>query len=118
MAVKPDDKGAARLARPGAAFKQYWVLFIGNITAAQPFEYSETASDVDMVLGAGSAEAGARAHEIPPATESNGYATAGVAYARRDGEPVPVRFRFPFVRDAEIAAWVEAAGRRSDHGRA
>ena len=40
MAVKPDDKGAARLARPGAAFKQYWVLFIGNITAAQPFEYS------------------------------------------------------------------------------
>lgn len=78
----------------------------------------ETASDVDMVLGAGSAEAGARAHEIPPATESNGYATAGVAYARSDGEPVPVRFRFPFVRDAEIAAWVEAAGRRSDHGRA
>jgi len=41
VAVKPDDKGAARLARPGAAFKQYWVLFIGNITAAQPFEYSE-----------------------------------------------------------------------------
>ena len=40
MAVKPDDKGAARLARPGAAFKQYWVLFIGKITAAQPFEYS------------------------------------------------------------------------------
>ena len=40
VAVKPDDKGAARLARPGAAFKQYWVLFIGNITAAQPFEYS------------------------------------------------------------------------------
>jgi hypothetical protein len=37
VAVKPDDKGAARLARPGAAFKQYWVLFIGNITAAQPF---------------------------------------------------------------------------------
>jgi hypothetical protein len=40
VAVKPDDKGAARLARPGAAFKQYWVLFIGKITAAQPFEYS------------------------------------------------------------------------------
>ena len=40
MAVNPDDKGAARLARPGAAFKQYWVLFIGKITAAQPFEYS------------------------------------------------------------------------------
>ena len=44
MAVNPDDKGAARLARPGAAFKQYWVLFIGKITAAQPFEYSESAS--------------------------------------------------------------------------
>ena len=42
MAVNPDDKGAARLARPGAAFKQYWVLFIGKITAAQPFEYSPT----------------------------------------------------------------------------
>ncbi len=69
----------------------------------------ETATDVDMVLGAGSAEAGARAHEIPPATESNGYATAGVAYARSDGEPVPVQFRFPFVRDAEIAAWVDSA---------
>ena len=41
MAVNPDDKGAARLARPGAAFKQYWVLFIGKITAAQPFEYSD-----------------------------------------------------------------------------
>ena len=41
MAINPDDKGAARLARPGAAFKQYWVLFIGKITAAQPFEYSE-----------------------------------------------------------------------------
>lgn len=76
----------------------------------------ETASDVDMVLGTGSAEAGARAHEIPPATESNGYATAGVAYARSDGEPVPIRFRFPFVRDTEIAAWVDAAGRSNDHG--
>lgn len=75
----------------------------------------ETASDVDMVLGAGSAEAGARAHEIPPATESNGYATAGVAYARSDGEPVPVRFRFPFVRDAEITAWVDAAERNDHH---
>ncbi len=41
MAVNPDGKGAARLARPGAAFKRYWVLFIGNITAAQPFEYSQ-----------------------------------------------------------------------------
>jgi hypothetical protein len=68
-----------------------------------------------MVLGAGSAEAGARAHEITPATESNGYATAGVAYARSDGEPVPVRFRFPFIRDAEIAAWVETAERSNGH---
>ena len=49
MAVKPDDKGAARLARPGAAFKQYWVLFIGNITAAQPFEYSLQNNSVDWL---------------------------------------------------------------------
>ena len=59
MAVKPDDKGAARLARPGAAFKQYWVLFIGNITAAQPFEYSRTFGSVGGVVGEVAAHVGA-----------------------------------------------------------
>ncbi len=52
VAVNPDGKGAARLARPGAAFKRYWVLFIGNITAAQPFEYSANELRHDSGLSA------------------------------------------------------------------
>lgn len=67
----------------------------------------ESAQEVDMVLGAGAVELGACAHQITPATESNGYATAGLAYVRTDGEPAPVRVRAPYVSDEDILQWVE-----------
>ncbi|MDU5231143.1 FtsK/SpoIIIE domain-containing protein [Actinomyces sp.] len=65
----------------------------------------ETAQEVDLVLGSGSVEAGALSHLIEPATETNGYRTAGIGYARSDAEPVPVRFRAPMVSDREILKW-------------
>lgn len=67
----------------------------------------ESAQEVDMVLGAGAVELGAVAHQIAPATESNGYSTAGLAYVRTDGEPAPVRVRAPYVSDEDILHWVE-----------
>lgn len=71
----------------------------------------ETAVEVDMVLGGGSAAEGAPAHLIVPATESNGYLTAGIGYARSDSEPVPVRFRAPRITDAELANWATSGPR-------
>ncbi len=65
----------------------------------------ETAQEVDLVLGNGSVEAGAQSHLIEPATETNGYRTAGIGYARSDAEPVPVRFRAPMISDREILKW-------------
>ena len=59
-----------------------------------------------MVLGSGAVELGAKAHLIEPATESNGYATAGIGYIRTDGEPAPVRVRAPFIGDSRIETWV------------
>jgi S-DNA-T family DNA segregation ATPase FtsK/SpoIIIE len=73
----------------------------------------ETAVEVDLVLGAGSVLAGAKSHDIAPATESNGYATAGIAYARSDAEPIPVRFRFPRVTDDDITRWLERSAPRA-----
>ena len=66
----------------------------------------ESAQEVDMVLGSGAVELGAKAHLIEPATESNGYATAGIGYIRTDGEPAPVRVRAPFIGDSRIETWV------------
>lgn len=74
----------------------------------------ESAQEVDMVLGQGSAEAGAKAHLIPVATESNGYSSAGVGYARTDGEPVPVRFRVPRITDEDIRDWTSSERRRGN----
>ncbi|NLT79738.1 MAG: hypothetical protein GXW98_05600 [Bifidobacterium crudilactis] len=65
----------------------------------------ENAMEVDMVLGAGAVEQGAEAHLISPATESNGYLTAGIGYTRTDSEPRPVRFRAPRITDGDIALW-------------
>lgn len=66
----------------------------------------ESAQEVDIVLGSGAVELGAKAHMIEPATESNGYATAGIGYVRTDGEPAPVRVRAPFISDNKIESWV------------
>lgn len=65
----------------------------------------ENAMEVDMVLGAGAVEQGAEAHLIRPATESNGYSTAGIGFTRTDTEPRPVRFRAPRITDEDIALW-------------
>ncbi len=66
----------------------------------------ESSQEVDMVLGMGAVELGADAHKIEPATESNGYKTAGIGYMRTDGEPAPVRIRAPYVSDGDIEDWV------------
>lgn len=78
----------------------------------------ESAQEVDMVLGVGAVEMGAVAHQIAPATESNGYSTAGLAYVRTDGEPAPVRVRAPYVSDEDILHWVEGieAKKGTSHG--
>jgi S-DNA-T family DNA segregation ATPase FtsK/SpoIIIE len=65
----------------------------------------ENAVEVDMVLGAGAVEQGAEAHLIRPATESNGYSTAGIGFTRTDAEPRPVRFRAPRITEEDIALW-------------
>jgi hypothetical protein len=62
----------------------------------------DTAIEVDMVLGAGSMNLGALPHLIPKANESNGYATAGVAYVNSDESPRPLRIRFPYTSDEDI----------------
>lgn len=64
----------------------------------------ETPLEVDMVLGVGASEL-APAYEIEPATESNGYRTAGIFYGRSI-EGVMARFRAPKITDEDIFDWV------------
>lgn len=64
-----------------------------------------TAIETDLVLGDGATDAGAEAHMIPVAGPGNGYATAGVGYVRVEGEPDPVRVRFPYTDDALLSEW-------------
>lgn len=66
---------------------------------------TETALETDLVLGAGAVEEGAAAHLIPPANPGNGYATAGIGYMRVEGESAPVRVRFPYISDEQLAEW-------------
>jgi S-DNA-T family DNA segregation ATPase FtsK/SpoIIIE len=54
-------------------------------------------SEVDMVLGDGALDNGARCHEIP-------LSLPGVAYVRLDGVPEPTRVRFCWVTDPDITA--------------
>jgi len=56
-----------------------------------------TASEVDMVLGAGAREAGALADQIP-------IDTPGVAFARSEDDPEPGRVRAAYVDDPTIHA--------------
>jgi hypothetical protein len=62
----------------------------------------DTASEVDMVMGAGALAQGARPHLIEVATESNGYGSAGIAYVISGSFPRPMRVRFPMVTDDDI----------------
>lgn len=57
---------------------------------------------VDMVLGDGARQRGARCDEISSAQ-------AGVGYVRIDGQPEPVRVRAAYLDDAAILARVEAS---------
>ncbi|MGH3504096.1 MAG: hypothetical protein ACRDQA_24850, partial [Nocardioidaceae bacterium] len=52
--------------------------------------------EVDLVLGKGMRDKGARCDEISPDTP-------GISYVTIDGQPEPGRVRFAFVDDAEIA---------------
>jgi S-DNA-T family DNA segregation ATPase FtsK/SpoIIIE len=58
-------------------------------------------SEVDMVLGDGALDNGARCHEIP-------LTLPGVGYVRLDGIPAPTRVRFGHVTDPHIAALTRA----------
>ncbi|RAN79373.1 hypothetical protein B5P43_15815 [Bacillus sp. SRB_336] len=66
-----------------------------------------TASETDLVLGEGALERGADAHLIPVAGPGNAYRSAGTGYMQLDGDPDPVRIRFPYTDDAQLAAWSE-----------
>jgi S-DNA-T family DNA segregation ATPase FtsK/SpoIIIE len=61
------------------------------------------ASEVDMTLGDGALDAGARCHEIP-------LALPGVGYVRLDGIPEPTRVRFGHVTDDDLADMVALIG--------
>ena len=71
---------------------------------------TETPMETDLVLGQGSSEQGAEAHLIPSANPGNSYATAGVGYMRIEGEPLPVRVRFPYTNDQTLHLWSEEFG--------
>ncbi|HET9658538.1 MAG TPA: FtsK/SpoIIIE domain-containing protein, partial [Kineosporiaceae bacterium] len=54
-------------------------------------------SEVDMVLGDGALDNGARCHEIP-------HTLPGVGYVRLDGVPEPTRVRFCWFTDPDVTA--------------
>lgn len=64
--------------------------------------------ETDVILGSGAVEHGALPHEIPPASVSNGYQTAGVGYGLSLAHPGYVRFRAPYVSDEYIHRWDES----------
>ena len=70
-------------------------------------------AEVDMVLGDGALDAGARCHEIP-------QSLPGVGYVRLDGVPEPTRVRFAWVTDPDITDLARAVagptGPPPDHG--
>src|SRR5699024_11161613 len=61
----------------------------------------ERAEEVEMLLGKGAVEHGARPHEIAPATPSNGYVTAGIGGVRADNAGV-VLGRLPCTSDEDL----------------
>lgn len=68
--------------------------------------------ETDVILGVGAVEHGALPHEVPPASVSNGYRTAGVGYGLSLAQPGFVRFRAPFVSDEDIRIWDESHKRK------
>ena len=66
---------------------------------------TEVSAETDLVLGDGASASGATAHLIPVANEGNGYMSAGTGYMRMEGEATPIRVRFPYTDDDQLAAW-------------
>jgi S-DNA-T family DNA segregation ATPase FtsK/SpoIIIE len=52
-------------------------------------------AEIDLVLGDGARDRGARCDRIP-------QTSPGVGYVVLDGDPTPVRVRFPFLTDPDI----------------
>src|SRR5260370_8666907 len=67
-------------------------------------------SQVDMVLGDGARDSGARCEEI----SSNPLVGAGVGYVRLEAAPDPVRVRAAFVSDDDIRAMAAAYSAAAD----
>ena len=81
---------------------------VGNLRDFMPMRVAlrtGTKIETDLVLGEGATELGAEAHLIPVAGSGNGYASAGTGYMAIEGNPAPVRVRFPYTDDAQIEAW-------------
>jgi hypothetical protein len=70
---------------------------------------TESPVETNLVLGDGAVEAGAASHMISPATEGNGYATAGIGFVRTETDAAARRVRFPFVPDETVTSWDQAA---------
>ena len=66
---------------------------------------TEVSAETDLILGDGASASGATAHLIPVANEGNGYMSAGTAYMRVEGEATPIRVRFPYTDDDQLAEW-------------
>lgn len=66
---------------------------------------TDTRIETDIVLGDSATDQGALSHEIAPANVGNDWATAGIAYLRTEGEPEPIRVRFPRTEDEVLEDW-------------
>lgn len=74
----------------------------------------EQAVEVDMVMGGGALDQGAKPHLIEPASEFNGYRTAGIAYVKSDASPRPDRVRFAYTSDRDIQVLLRRYGKGQD----
>jgi S-DNA-T family DNA segregation ATPase FtsK/SpoIIIE len=85
------------------------VLALRNLFPARVGLRLDEASQIDMVLGDGAREQGARCDRIPTALP-------GVGYVRLDGVREPMRVRAGFVTDQDIAAMAAEYGPRATAG--
>jgi DNA segregation ATPase FtsK/SpoIIIE, S-DNA-T family len=85
------------------------VLALRNLFPARVGLRLDEPSQIDMVLGDGAREQGARCDRIPTSLP-------GVAYVRLDGVREPTRVRAGYVTDADIAAMSRDYARRESAG--
>lgn len=72
---------------------------------------------IDIALGAGSHEAGARADLIPASSKANGYASAGLAYAKNETGQVSY-IRFAYTSSEELETLVAATAFEDENANA